>query len=446
MKRWSLQSRLGVAVGALVTLLWITAAVITADRQRQKMDEMFDASLQETASRILPLAVSDILSRGDLVSGVQTVPMVRPHDESFSYVVRDDKGALLILSHGADPELFPAWDGTGFRTTPALRLYNDEALRGTVRISVAEPMVHRKRMAFEVQMGLLAPLALVLPLTLAGIAGLIRYGFAPLRQFRARLAKRGAADLTPVEAADLPAEVLPLAETMNALLSRLDAAFQAERSFAANAAHELRTPLAGAIAQVQRLRKETTEPAVTARAAEIEAVLKRLTRLSEGLMGLARAEGGRLRRDQAQDLRPVLRLVAEDVARLSAGAQINLDLPEAPVLSDLDPDLFGILARNLIANAVRHGTEGAEIRVRLAASGRIEVENDCAAVPPEVLARLTQRFERAPGAEKREGAGLGLAIVRAILTRAEGKLDLVSPLPGEARGFRAVADIHPVQG
>ena len=440
MRPASLQKHLAIAVGLLVTVLWIAAASFTAYRQRLQMDAMFDASLQETAHRVLPLIVSDILSRGDLVTGTQTVPAVRPHDDSFSYIVRDDKGSILMISHGADTGLFPAWDGIGFRTTHALRVYNDDALQGTVRISVAEPMVHRKRMAFEVRMGLLAPIALVLPLTLAGIAGLIRWGFAPLRQFRLRLARRGAADLTPVDATDLPAEVQPLAQTLNALLTRLDEAFQAERSFAANAAHELRTPLAGAIAQAQRLRAETADTAVIARASDIETVLKRLTRLSEGLMSLARAEGGRLRRETVQDLRPVVRIVVEDAVRLAGGARVTTDLPEVPVLSDLDPDLFGILVRNLVSNALRHG---AEVRLWLE-PGLVRVENDCDPLAPEDLARIGARFERAPGAV-RGGAGLGLAIVQTILGRAGGALHLTSPLPGTDRGFAAEARFAPRQ-
>ena len=233
-------------------------------------------------------------------------------------------------------------------------------------------------------------------------------------------------------------EVAPLAETFNDLLARLDTAFQAERSFAANAAHELRTPLAGAIAQAQRLRAETTDPTARNRASDIETVLKRLTRLAEGLMSLARAEGGKLRRDHLQDLRPVARLVAEDAARLAGAPPVVIELPSSPVVSDLDPDLFGILLRNLVANATHHGTPGGPVRVILQASGRLRVENDCAALPPETLARLGARFERGT-ATVREGSGLGLAIVRAISARAGGTLSLASPLPGQNRGFAAEA-------
>ena len=132
-----------------------------------------------------------------------------------------------------------------------------------------------------------------------------------------------------------------MADTLNGVLDRLKAAFDAERSFAANAAHELRTPLAGAIAQAQRLRSETSDPAAEARAAEIEATLKRLTRLSERLMQLARAEGGRLRLDRTSDLRTVARVVVEDIGRTGAPGRIALTLPETPVMSDLDPDAFG---------------------------------------------------------------------------------------------------------
>ncbi|MBZ4023313.1 two-component sensor histidine kinase [Rhodobacter sp. TJ_12] len=447
MRAWSLQTRLGVALGALVATLWAGGAAFTAHRLSARIDTVFDGELEATAERILPLAVSEVLGREEVVTGAQVMPLIRDEDadrdQPMLYVVRDGGGQVLMLSHGAEDVAFPPYKGPGFHTTQQLRLYTDEALRGAITIAVAEPVAHRRAIRRELLMGLFAPLAVLLPLTLAGIIALMRLGFAPLRRFRMRLAQRGAADLTPVATEGLPVEVLPLAETLNALLARLGAAFEAERSFAANAAHELRTPLAGAIAQVQRLRAETAELPVVARAQEIETGLKRLTRLSEGLMSLARAEGGRLRGDQPQDLRPITRIVAEDAARLAGGAEVQLDLPDAPVLSDLDPDLFGILVRNLVANALRHGTAGAPVAVTLARTGLLRVENDCAAVPPDALARIGTRFERAAqgaaGDGATEGAGLGLAIVQAILARAGGGLTLVSPLPGTARGFAAQA-------
>ncbi len=284
-------------------------------------------------------------------------------------------------------------------------------------------------------MGLVLPLLVVLPLSLLVIVLAVRVSLAPLRRFRDRLAARSGRDLGPVAAENLPTEIAPLADTMNDLLARLSSAFEAERSFAANAAHELRTPVAGAIAQAQRLQAETADPEARARAAGIEATLKRLIRLSERLMQLARAEGGRLRKDEVADLRPIARILTDDLTRMTGAGRISLTLPDAPVLSDLDPDVFAILFRNLVENALRHGAGDEPVDVTLTPDGVLTVANDGPVIAPETLARLTDRFERAGAAS--EGSGLGLAIVAAIARRSGGALSLSSPRPGRTSGFEA---------
>lgn len=430
----SLQGRLGLWLGAALIVLWVSAASVTALIARSEIEEVFDSALQETAQRILPLAVVDILNREE--AGIsQRLAAIREHDEVFTYIVRDDQGRVLLQSHAADPGLFPTWDGTGFRQTATHRLYSDAAVQGTIRITVAEPLDRRDRVALEIQMGLGLPLLVVLPVALLVIVLAVRASLAPVRQFRDRLSARGARDLSPVTSTELPSEIAPLADTMNGLLARLEAAFEAERSFAANAAHELRTPLAGAIAQAQRLKAETRDADARARAAEIEATLKRLTRLSERLLQLARAEGGRLRMDRAADLRPVARMVADDLARGAKPDRIVLSLPADAVLSDLDPDAFAILLRNLVENALRHGSPDAPVDVALRPEGTLSVANDGPVLPPEALDRLANRFERA-GATA-EGSGLGLAIVAAIAERTGSRLVLQSPRPGRDAGFEA---------
>jgi two-component system OmpR family sensor kinase len=284
-------------------------------------------------------------------------------------------------------------------------------------------------------MGLGLPLLVVLPVALVAIILAVRFSLDPLRRFRSRLEARGARDLSEVPAEGLPTEIGPLAETLNSLLARLREAFEAERSFAANAAHELRTPLAGAIAQAQRLRSETSEPVTEARAAEIEATLKRLTRLSERLMQLARAEGGRLRMDRSGDLRAVARVVVDDLERASTKDRIALTLPSTAVMSDIDPDAFAILCRNLVENALRHGAENTTVQVALTADGLLSVANDGPVLPLNTLDRLTARFERANASA--DGSGLGLAIVAAIADRIGSSLVLESPRPGASSGFQA---------
>jgi two-component system, OmpR family, sensor kinase len=430
----SLQARLGLFLGILLTVLWIAAASVTALILRGEMDEVFDSALQETAQRLLPLAVVEIVGREE--DGVtQRLGAIRAHDELFTYIVRDAGGRILLQSHAADTAVFPAFDGPGFRQTATHRLYNEDALQGTVRITVAEPLEHRASVARDILLGLGLPLLIVVPLALLAIVFAVKASVAPLRRFGERLDARSARDMSPVPGGDIPSEIAPVAATLNRLLDRLKASFDAERSFAANAAHELRTPLAGAIAQAQRLQSETSDTAARARAAEIEATLKRLTRLSERLLQLARVEGGRLRLDRSADLRPVARLVVEDVARTIAPGRIVLKLPDTAVMSDLDSDVFGILCRNLVENAVRHGSQDALVEVNLTPDGKLTVSNEGPVMPPETLARLTARFERA-GASI-DGSGLGLAIGAAIAERVDSALDLRSPRPGKASGFEA---------
>ncbi len=421
------------SLGILLTLLWIAAAAATAVMLRHETDRIFDSTLQEAAQRLLPLAAVEIVGREE--EGVtQHLADLRKHDEFLTYIVRDDEGRILLQSHEADPALFPAWDGAGFRTTATHRLYGEEALQGTIRITVAEPLAHRAAAARDIRAGLGLPLLVFMPAALLAIVLVVRSGLAPLRHYRDRLATRSPLDLAPVACDDLPVEAAPVGQALNALLARLKATFEAERNFAANAAHELRTPLAGAIAQAQRLQAETKDADAGRRAAEIEASLKRLARMAERLLQLARAEGGRLLLDQALDLRITARLVVEDIDK-TAPNRIALALPERPVMSYLDPDAFGIVCRNLVENALRHGTPDEPIAVSLEENGTFRVANDGPVVPAETLGRLTGRFEK--GAAGTEGSGLGLAIVAGIADRISSRLVLRSPRPGSSSGFEA---------
>lgn len=430
----SLQGRLGLSLGPTLTVLWLLAATVTAVIVRGEMDEVFDSALRETAERILPLAVTDIVGRED--QGVtQRLAPIRGHDEFFTYLVRDAEGRILLQSHAADPAVFPSWDGQGFRQTGTHRLYSDAALQDTIRITVAEPLAHRAAVAREIRMGLGLPLLIVLPVSLIATILAVRFSLAPLRRFRARLAARGARDLSAVPASDLPTEIGPLAETLNGLLNRLHEAFEAERSFAANAAHELRTPLAGAIAQAQRLRAETQDPTVGQRAADIEETLKRLTRRTERLIQLARAEGGRLLTDTAHDARAAVRIVVEDMMRSLRPHDLSIDLSETPVLSTIDPDALGIVCRNLVENALRHGAAHGEVRVVLTPDGALIVSNAGPLVERNQLAHLTDRFQK--DTQKSGGSGLGLTIVAAIADRTGSILKLTSPRPGATDGFEA---------
>ncbi|SLN70943.1 Sensor protein QseC [Roseovarius gaetbuli] len=431
----SLQGKLALGLGLGLTILWLATALVTATLLRGEMDEVFDSALEETAQRILPLAVLDILNRDE--EGVsQRIASLRQHEEYFTYIVRDDQGRILLRSHDADTAVFPPFETVGFSQSATHRLYFDAALRGTITIAIAEPLTHRAEVARESLMALALPLFVVIPLSLIGLFLILRRSLGPVRDFSGALSSRGARDLSPVGDDNLPDEFLPMADAVNQLLDRLRRTLEAERSFTANAAHELRTPVAAALAQTQRLMAETPDANVGQRAGEIETSLKRLNRLSEKLMQLARAEGGRLRRDTVSDLRPVLRLALSDFERTAGADRIVAEMPDSPVLSDIDPDAFAIMVRNLVENALRHGTGEAPVVVRLTREGLFGVLNDGPALASETLRRLTARFERGQNTSA-DGSGLGLSIVQAIADGAQARFSLHSPATGRPDGFEA---------
>lgn len=431
----SLQARLALTIGFGVAVLWIVTVVITTAKIRNEINEVFDSSLEETAQRILPLAVKELFERED--DGTeQLIATLREHTEFLTYVVRNAEGRVLLRSHDADSRNFPPFKSTGFIQTDTHRIYYDAAVGGSFTIAVAEPLDHRTEVAMETLMALGFPLLILLPITLGGIWLLVRLTLRPLRGFRAEVATRDGHDLTPVSTGDLPEEITPVAEAVNALLHRLQRTLDAERSFAANAAHELRTPVAAALAQTQRLVTETGEDGTRKRAGDIEASLKRLNRLSEKLMQMARAEGASLRTNTSCDLALVLQMVVDDLYQAEGGGQFLLDVPAQPVMSNIDADIFAILARNLLENALRHGTRDAPVTVTLSPDVILRVINDGPAVPPDMLHELTQRFGR--GNTSVEGSGLGLAIVQTIISGIGGTLKVLSPGVGRKDGFEVV--------
>ena len=312
-------------------------------------------------------------------------------------------------------------------------------MSGAYTIEVAEPLAHRREATLEAIAALLLPLAVLAPLSLIGIWVYVTRSLRPILRLRSDIATRGGADLSPVETRGLPNEIEAIGASVNQLLSRLRRTLEAERSFTSNSAHELRTPIAATLAQAQRLIAEVPEGPLRDRARRIEADLLRLSRLSEKLMQLARAEGGGIVSAAPQDLAPVLALVVEDFHRSGDGARLRLRLPaDGAAPSAMDADAFAILARNLIENALRHGDPGSPIEVEMTAAGALRVVNGGAIVPPDRLAHLKTRFAR--GTSPAEGSGLGLAIAEAIVVHAGATLSLHSPATGRSDGFEAVVE------
>ena len=428
----SLQKRLGLGLTLGMTLLWLGATVGAWLVVQHELNEAFDSALEETAQRILPLAVLEISNREE-PREAQHVATLKMDNEYLTYVVRDAKGKILMQSHDANPKIFNPQPIEGFSTTQKYRLYGASALRQTLFIDIAEPLGHRREAAREALFALLLPLLALIPISLLGTWLFVRISLRSVLAYRRAVEARGVGDLSPINVTRLPAEIDPLADAVNHLLERLRKALEAERSFTANSAHELRTPLAATLAQIQRLRHEAPEGPLQVRAAKIENSLRELARLSEKLMQLAKAEGGGLLSETPQDLIPLLAHVVDEWNH-SSGQRIELQLPKQPsVYSSIDPDAFGILLRNLIENALKYGAADQPVQVSLTHQAVLRVINGGPAVPESVLQRLTERFVR--GTREAGGAGLGLAIAKTIVQGVNASMVLASPATGRLEGF-----------
>ncbi|MDI4655169.1 sensor histidine kinase [Xanthobacter autotrophicus] len=433
-RRWSLGRRLGLWLAASVAALWLAAATVAGLVLRHEIGEVFDSALQEVAQRVLPLAYSELLSR-EAGDAPQHMAPIGVHREYITYVVRDGAGRVLLQSSDAELMAIPPGLAPGFHTTDRLRTYTEAAVRGTIVVTTAEELGHRAAAVRRAVMALIWPLVALVPIALAGVWLSVRLSLKPVLAFRRAIAARGRGNLTPVSADGLPEEMAPVAASVNALMERLRGALEAERGFTANSAHELRTPIAAALAQTQRLLAELPEGATRQRARDVAGALRRLTRLSEKLLQLAKAEGGGLLAEHPAPLGPVLRhVIAELDHQTERGSDLVVAIPpDGGPVSDLDPDAFAVLARNLIENALKHGAPETPIHVRLSADG-FEVANRGPVVPADRLAALLRPFERGP--TQAEGSGLGLAIAAAVCRGAGLRLDLASPIPGEADGFQ----------
>jgi two-component system sensor histidine kinase QseC len=262
------------------------------------------------------------------------------------------------------------------------------------------------------------PLAIALPALALAIWIGVGAGLRPLGELRRELGRRGPADLAPLEPARVPAEIQPLVTELNRLFGRIGEALERERRLTADAAHELRTPLAVLSTQAQVARRASSDAARNEALDALVAGSERAARLIEQMLTLARLESGEDRgAAQAVALRALAREALAEVAPYAHGKDIELELAEGPaVTAPGHPGLLGILLRNLLDNAVRYTPAGGAVRVAVSNGGgiaRLEVSDNGPGVPPQSLARLGERFHRLAAAEE-TGSGLGLSIVLRI--------------------------------
>jgi two-component system sensor histidine kinase QseC len=262
------------------------------------------------------------------------------------------------------------------------------------------------------------PMAGALPLLALAIWWAVRRGTAPLRSLSRTLAERPPQALAPVQLDDAPAEMQPLVAALNQLLERIGAMVAAERRFTADAAHELRTPIAAIRTQAQVALAEADDDARRHALRATLAGCDRATRLVEQLLTLSRLEAGAAPPLAPVDLGALAQRVVAELApgAIARGQTLGLDLPPDTLRVPGNDTLLGALLRNLVDNALRYSPAGAEVRVAVAqAAGQVQllVDDSGPGLAEAEQARLGERFFRVLGSGQ-SGSGLGWSIVRRI--------------------------------
>lgn len=445
----SLTAGIMIRVVIWVSLCWAIAAGLAAFVIHDELTESFDSGLRETVQGNLPLAVEFLMDRPSNVKTTHIPPrtsLPANHDvdgeedpeEYIIYQIRDASGRVLLRSDNALETPFAAPLMAGFWEDETFRYYSEPTVGGSLFMQVAEPLAHRHEATFESALAILLPLFVLVPALLVAIWFSVRGGMRPIYRFRQDLDRRGAGNMEAIAIDDLPGELAAMGQDVNLLLDRLRAAISAERAFASNSAHELRTPIASMLAQTQQLLTELpAESPHRERARLIEKSLGRLRRLSEKLLQWSRAEAGLGKTDEVQELDPIIDMLIEDIHRSGRFKNtISLHRQGAALRAPMDPDAFGICVGNLLENALVHGDVDTPVQVLVDGPGRLIVENACAPLPQNVLAKITRRFARHGNSP--ESSGLGLSIVAALIDQAGGSFAYASPCPGRKDGFQTV--------
>jgi len=301
-------------------------------------------------------------------------------------------------------------------------------------ILVAETLVKRERMVRQLLASTALPELAFFAVALAVVWYGIGRGLAPLDSLRAELAARSPRDLRPVAEESAPLEVRPLVQALNDLLRRLGASIDAQSRFVADAAHQLRTPLAALQAQVDAARREPMPPGFAATVEHLHAAARRAAHLARQLLTLAAVEPatGQPFAPEPTDLAAVAQgRVADWVARADTKAiDLGFELEPAPVAGE--PGLLAELAANLVDNALHYTPRGGEVTLRTGLrDGRayLEVEDSGPGIPAAERERVFERFHRVKGTPG-EGTGLGLAIVREIAHRHGAAIDVAAASAG----------------
>lgn len=421
----SIRSNLLLALLGALLLTLLLGAAATYRAGVQQAEVLLDYQLRQTA-----------LALRDQAFGAVTTPALPADAGDFDYSVQvwSEDGVSIYYSY--PPHVFPNRARLGFSTLQTSegpwRVFAMQGRREVIQ--VAQPVSRRDQLAAHAALQSMRPYLLLLPLMGVLIWILVGRGLAPIARVAQALTVRTPRSLEPVSE-EVPEEVQPLVKALNDLLARLSAALLAQRQLVADAAHELRTPLAALLLQTQLVERAGSDEQRALALAELKRGIERATRVMQQLLTLAREEPGAVSKPFAHlPLPALLESVAKRFVALAEARSIAFSLDTAGVNAQVmgDDASLETLFANLVDNALRYTPSGGSVSVTLRErQGRaiVSVEDSGPGIPPEERSRVFDRFYRRPGVEQ-PGTGLGLAIVRTIAERHHIQISLGNSATG----------------
>ena len=438
----ALGTRLLLFLGAAIVLTALLQGLLAYRNALLQTDTLFDYQMQQTAFALRAGLPVDARGRP------QGTP---PEDENHEFIVQVWTNEGLRIFESALGAALPQMAVLGFADVPARgTVYRVFSLQTRSQvIQVAQDMRVRRTLARDAAWQSLLPIALLAPVLALAVWWVVRSSLAPVQRVRRELAARRPQDLAPVLAEGLPDEVRPLVAELNALLQRVGQAFEAQQHFVADAAHELRSPLAALKLQLVALQRAPDEAAHDEAVQRLSAGIDRATRLVEQLLTLARQEaqgaapgpqgmqgqhGAATAAPADVDLREVVEQALADQAVAAQQHGLDMGLSESPHLRQSfavagDAQSLQMLVRNLLDNAIKYVPQGGRVDVgwRSDAQGRaLVVEDSGPGIAESERELVLRRFVRGPSAasagQQAQGSGLGLAIVQTIAQRHGARL------------------------
>jgi two-component system, OmpR family, sensor histidine kinase TctE len=427
-------------------ILWMISVYIDYDIAKRYVNVAYDRALLESA---LDIGRQVRVLRGRIYVDLPEVAiqMLRTREAGQLYYMVTGPDREFITG---EPDIKPAlptrneqahyyndiYRGQAVRIAAIQLPVETEDIRGQVTVHVLENQSARTELIRELSIGFALPQALVALLAFIVIWFSVTRALAPLSLLRQEIEQRSHRDLSPLPAARVPAEVRPLIESMNALLQRLSAALSSQQRFIADAAHQLRTPIAGLRTQTELALRLTAPEAVHATLTQLQTAAEQTTHLVNQLLSLARAEPSaeHTQAMESLDIAALARATTTDwVPRaLARGIDLGFDGAHTSALINGDSFLLREMLGNLIDNAIHYTQTGGHVTVKFSTTHghvHIHVDDDGQGIPAHEREAVLERFHRVLGTGV-EGCGLGLAIVREIVLRHGGQIRLLAGTEG----------------